>query len=206
MADSVQPWGVVLAGGRGSRLGGAKPHTDLGGRPLFSWAAESLHEAGLPVVLVTKPAVGFDEVETLPDGTSVTVIEEPEQPVHALMGIVTALERLAAPVVVCACDMPFVPVPLIAWLAGRDGAAAVVCSSGGRMQPMLGRYAPEIAGELRAAIVAGDSVRAVIESLGDRALVVGEDELSRFGDVSRLLFDIDTPADLETAARILDAR
>jgi molybdopterin-guanine dinucleotide biosynthesis protein A len=197
-----QPWGVLLAGGRGSRLDGTKPLVDLGGRPLFMHGAQAMVTAGLRVALVAKPASGLAVFAGAGD-PPIEVIEEPEQPVHPLLGVVTALERLGEPVVVCACDMPFVPPELFAWLAEVDGYDAVVGSAGGFLQTLLARYEPVLIDRLRAAVEAGKSARSVVEELGARALVVSEEELARFGPVERALLDVDTPDDLARARSLL---
>ncbi|MGN6816529.1 MAG: molybdenum cofactor guanylyltransferase, partial [Solirubrobacterales bacterium] len=52
-ADRPATLGAVLAGGRGSRLGGAKAWVELGGRPLYSYPLAAIEAAGLdPVVCV----------------------------------------------------------------------------------------------------------------------------------------------------------
>lgn len=44
--------GVVVAGGRGRRFGGAKQNEPLAGRPLWQWAHDSLMESGVDLVVV----------------------------------------------------------------------------------------------------------------------------------------------------------
>jgi molybdopterin-guanine dinucleotide biosynthesis protein A len=94
--------GAVLAGGSGSRLGGSKPSVELAGRPLVSYPMAALSGASERVVVVCKPDT------ELPDLPGLERWNEPEEPRHPLTGIVHALERAAAPVLVCAADMPFV--------------------------------------------------------------------------------------------------
>lgn len=48
--------GAVLAGGHGSRLGGAKPTADLAGRPLISYPLGALIAAGIEPFVVAKPS------------------------------------------------------------------------------------------------------------------------------------------------------
>lgn len=194
--------GALLAGGRGTRMGGDKPLTELAGRPLFLYALDAFQAAGLRTAIVAKPSNGLAAYE----GTGhppAELVEEPEEPVHPLLGIVTALESLGAPVVVCACDMPLITPELLDWLGAQSGHEAVVCRVGGYLQPLLGRYEPSLAGDLAAAVAAGASARTFIEDLGDRARVVEEDELARFGDVERLLADVDTPEAVERIARLM---
>ena len=67
--------GVVLAGGRGSRLGGAKPTAELAGRPLISYPLAALAEVGLEAVIVAKPDTDLPPLD-------VDVLTEPAEPVH----------------------------------------------------------------------------------------------------------------------------
>lgn len=194
--------GALLAGGRGSRMGGGKPLVELAGRPLLAHVLDAFAVAGLHPAIVAKPSTGLEAFAGAGDPPA-ELIEEPEQPTHALLGIATALARLRSPVVVCACDMPLVPGELLAWLAQQNGHDAVVCHAGGFLQPLLGRYEPSVLDALSAAVDAGDSGRTFVESLGERARVVGEQELARFGAVERIMFDVDTPEDAVRAEYLL---
>jgi molybdenum cofactor guanylyltransferase len=76
---------AVLAGGRGRRMGGSKPLAQFGGAPLIERPLAAAREAGLDPVVIAKAGT------TLPEG--VRVWQEPDEPYHPLLGIVTALER-----------------------------------------------------------------------------------------------------------------
>jgi len=174
---------AVLAGGRGRRMGGAKPLAELAGRPLVEHVLAAAAAARLRTVVVAKPRT------PLPRG--VTVWHEPEEPVHPLTGIVTALERAGGPVVVAACDMPFVPPDLLARLAAGPVGAVVVH---GRLQPLPARYEPGWLPRLRAALAAEASLTATLE-----ALAPAVDEL----DDAAALRSVDTAEELAAAARDL---
>ncbi len=106
------PVGVVLAGGRGQRIGGDKAVVTLAGRPLLSYPVQAMLGALDDVVVVAKPST------VLPGLGDVAVWEEPEHPSHPLVGIAEALRRADGRwVLICAGDMPFVP-------AGAAGLAA----------------------------------------------------------------------------------
>jgi molybdopterin-guanine dinucleotide biosynthesis protein A len=185
---------AVLAGGRGERLGGAKPTVALGGRALICHPLAAAREAGLEAVVVAKPGT------PLPD-LSETVLHEPELPRHPLCGAIAALEhaaeRVPAPaVVLLACDMPFVTGPLLRWLAtGVEGPA--VAEVGGRPQPLLARYLPRDLPLLREVLAAERSLSSAISALEPR--IVGEPELSRFGSPERLCFNVNDAVDLRRA-------
>jgi molybdopterin-guanine dinucleotide biosynthesis protein A len=184
---------AVLAGGRGERLGGAKPTVALGGRALIRHPLAAAREAGLEAVVVAKPGTPLPEL-------SETVLHEPELPRHPLCGVIAALEyaakRSPAPaVVLVACDMPFLTGALLRWLAELDGPA--VAEVDGQRQPLLALYLPRDLPLLREALAAERSLRTAIAPLEPR--IVGELELSRFGRPERLCFNVNDAADLARA-------
>jgi molybdopterin-guanine dinucleotide biosynthesis protein A len=183
--------GVVLAGGSGSRLGGDKAAVELCGRPLIDYPLAAVAAAGLEAVVVAKPGA-------LPrDG--VRVLEEPAEPRHPLCGIVTAL-RLGQPIVAIACDLSFVEPGLIELLATAP-EPLVTPTLDGRPQPLLARYEPSLLPRLEAALEREEPLTRSVEALGPRLLA--EDELARFGDPRRLLFNVNTAADLREAEALL---
>lgn len=187
--------GVVLAGGASSRFGSPKAAAPLAGRAMIEYPLAAMREAGLTAVVVAKQD---NDLPALPG--AVEVLREPDLPRHPLCGIVTALERINGPIVVCACDMPFVTSQLLAWLAELPDAVAIA-TAGGSPQPLLGRYSPSVLPALRVALEDQSSVRQAVESAGAR--VIAEDELRRFGDPAALTADIDSPDALERAEATL---
>jgi molybdopterin-guanine dinucleotide biosynthesis protein A len=137
--------GVLLAGGAGSRIGGAKPGRVLAGRALASYPAAALAQVCARVAIVAKPGT------ELPELSGVDVWDdEPPEPRHPLMGIVHALERAGgAAVLVCAADMPFVTPEALHALASAGGDAVAVAD--GVIQPVLAVYTPAALPTLRAA-------------------------------------------------------
>jgi molybdopterin-guanine dinucleotide biosynthesis protein A len=185
--------GVVLAGGRGSRLGGAKPTAELAGRPLISYPLAALAEAGLEAVVVAKPATDLPPLD-------VEVHTEPAEPVHPLAGIVAALRQTGRPLVVIGCDFPFVPPALLRALADAP-EPLVVPAPGGELQPLVARWAPALLPALEDALAREEPLRRTVAALSPRLL--GDAELAPFGDPARVFFNVNTPADLDTAARLL---
>lgn len=185
--------GAVLAGGRGSRIGGAKALVELAGRSLISYPLAAVEEAGLEPVVVAK---SDSELPPL----SCRVIREPARPRHPLCGIVAALRDTGRrPLVVVGCDMPFAAAGLLAWL-GSAPEPLVVPSVGGRMQPLPARYDSALLPALEEALVGGRALRGTLEALRPR--LIAEAELARFGDPRRLCFNVNERADLERAARL----
>jgi molybdenum cofactor guanylyltransferase len=196
MPSEQQPIGVVLAGGRGVRMGGPKLAVALRGEPLIGYPLRALQAVLEHVAVIAKPDV------ELPELSGVMVWIEPQEPCYPLVGVVEALALAGGrAVLVCAADLPFVTPALITRLADApaDGAPAVIATSpSAGPQPLLGRYEPAAA-ELLASVAseARLPVRAAVAAIGPRLLEVSDEEE---------LFNVNSPDDLLLAAALLDAR
>jgi molybdenum cofactor guanylyltransferase len=184
--------GVVLAGGRGRRLGGSKAGVELAGRPLISYPLAAFEAAGIEAVVCAKPG------QELP-AVAAPLLREAPGPRHPLCGIVAAL-REGRPVVAVGCDMPFVAPALMSLLAA-ESEPLVVPAPGGRVQPLLARYDPRLLPDLEEALEREAPLTATVESLGPRT--IDAQELSNFGDPDRLLLNVNAPADLRRAEEML---
>ncbi|HEY2714976.1 MAG TPA: NTP transferase domain-containing protein [Solirubrobacterales bacterium] len=191
----------MLAGGAGSRLGGGKATAGLAGRALIEYPLSALAAAGIEAVVVAK-------ADTELPALAVPVVTEPQEPRHPLAGIVTALRHSRGrPVLVVACDLPLLTPALLEALAAAPGPAPeplVLAGPGGEPQPLLGRYAPQILPELEAALAREEPLRRTVASLSPRLL--GDAELSQFGDPAELLLNVNDRSDLARAGDILAAR
>jgi molybdopterin-guanine dinucleotide biosynthesis protein A len=185
--------GAVLAGGRGRRIGGPKARVELGGRALVDYPLAAFRAAGLETVVVAKPSTDLPALD-------VPVWTEPEEPSHPLAGIVAALSRGARPVVACGCDMPFVPPVLLELLASADDPLVVPLYHG-RLHPLVARYVPSLVGRLEEALGERRPLQETVRELEPR--VLDETELRRVGDPERLLFNVNTRADLARAEAML---
>ncbi|MCY3538612.1 MAG: molybdenum cofactor guanylyltransferase [Acidimicrobiia bacterium] len=92
------PVGVILAGGKSSRMGSDKALVELAGRPMIEWVAEAM--SGFDQVVVVGRRPGWAGLEAIPD----------LQPDAAgpLSGLQTALAAFQRPLVVTAVDQPLV--------------------------------------------------------------------------------------------------
>jgi molybdenum cofactor guanylyltransferase len=187
----------VLAGGRSRRLGTPKAIATLGGRPLVEYPLVALRAAGYEPVVVAKRASPLPPLEH-------EVWLERDRPAHPLVGILTAVERAQGrSVLVCACDLPFVTPQLLEAIAGAAGQV-VVPRAGGRLHPLLARYGPASRRALASALADERSIHETIAAL--EHTTIEEHELRRFGEPERLLFNVNTFADLERAELMLAAR
>ena len=188
------PLGVVLAGGRGSRLGGAKATVPLAGRALLFWALDALRPVVGDAVVVAKPDT------QLPPLVDVDVWREPQEGFHPVHGLLHALRRAGdRTLVVVPVDMPLVPPGLLAQLldAVGTGFPAAIAHAGGRLHPLCGAYTPAAFAGLAAAAPDAPLIR-TLQALG--AVEVGTD------DEEGLLVNVNTPADLARAESALSRR
>lgn len=190
-----KPIGAILAGGEGLRIGGEKATVELHGKPLIAYPAEAVRQVLSRIAILAKSGT------RLPPLSGVAVWIEPELPRHPLTGIAQALALAGGrPVLVCACDMPFVSPELVRRLVKADPgrAPAVVACADSAMHPLLGCYQPRalelLAGAAR--LGAGPLVETI----------AGIDPVLLEVDEPEELFDVDTPDDLLQAAAMLDQR
>ena len=132
--------GVVLAGGSGSRIGGAKATAQLDGQALISYPLKAALGALGSVAVVAKDGVELPQLDQ-----RVELWIEPDEPRHPVVGVIEALRRAEGrAVLIIACDLPLLTSEVVALIAGADaeGSVAVLASAAGRPQPLLARYEP----------------------------------------------------------------
>jgi len=192
------PLGILLAGGRGERLGLDQP------KALATLAGETLLARGFaalsPVcgeVVVVAPA---DLELPLPEGAR-RLLDPGLGPLGgiAIVGSTISCERA----LVLGVDFPLARSAMLAALLERLGdRLAVVPSPGGRTQPLLAAYAGEALAALADAFARGErAVTRAIDSLDP--LVLGDAELAALPGGIECFFDVDTQEDFLRAESLL---
>lgn len=148
-----RPPAVILAGGRGTRMGGVdKAFLRLGGRPLLAHVIDRLEPQADPLALNANGDPGRFGAVGLP------VLPDPvEGFAGPLAGILAALDWAgtlgAQSVVTVAADTPFFPSDLVARLLGAGPPA--IAATGDGLHPVFGLWPVATAGGLRAALATG---------------------------------------------------
>ncbi len=198
-----KPAGVILAGGRSSRMGGSrKALLELNGRPLLAHVIDRLQAHLDPLMLScdseTSEFESFD-LPLVPD-----LLPGFRGP---LTGLCSALQCLADKgqqnsLVLCPCDAPFIPRNLVQTLLNADQEnekPVVVISYQGVLQPTFSMWHAHHLPAIHEAVVKrGDGgLRYMLKSLPHTVVEWAPDEPSPF-------FNINTPDDLKAASTFLD--
>ena len=202
--------GVILCGGRSSRMGGGdKTLLVLEGETLLGRIARRLRPqvAGLAINANgdADRFSGFD-LPIIPD--SIAGYAGPLAGILAALG--WAVEQGAAAVLTVPGDAPFLPHDMAQRLSGaaaESGADAIaVASSGGRRHPVAALWPTAVKADLAAFLTRQDS-RRVNDFLATRHLVeVGFEPQDRADMAIDPFFNINTPEELAEARRCLAGR
>lgn len=198
----VELAGLILCGGRGTRMGGPKASLPFDDEPLLARVVRRLTPAvGLVAVVGSRtlalPTLPSDVLH-LVDGV------EDEGPLEALAVGLEALRDRASHAFVTACDAPFVEpafVRRLRALAEDDGAIPNV---DGRAHPLAAVYATRAAGRVRALRDRGERrARSLIEVLRLRQVsteeLLADEALAGVDPTLRSLMNVNHPSDLEAA-------
>jgi molybdopterin-guanine dinucleotide biosynthesis protein A len=194
LAGLREATGLILAGGRSSRMGREKLTLEVGGMTLVSRVYAALAPSCREIIMVGDgPDVpGARRVRDLREGR--------EGP---LAGLEAGLGAASSPVVfVAAGDMPFVPPGLVRFLLDRlrsRGHQAVVPRHAGRVHPLCAAYDRGVLAEVSRLLNAGTRAAwRLLENLGDGVEYV-EEEFGPFGDPEVFLANVNSPEDLARA-------
>ncbi len=201
--NNSRPTGVILAGGRSSRMGvGRKALIELNGRPLLAHVIDRLQTQLHPLLLSCESQTGeFDDF-------GLTVVADLLPGYRGpLTGLCSALQYMIEKgydngLVLCPCDAPFIPVDLVQTLvdAGQeDSKQVVVVSYQGVLQPTFSLWHTDHFPVIHEAVTkrGQGSLKHMLSSLPHRIVEWADTGPSPF-------FNINTPEELKTAAAWLD--
>lgn len=187
--------GIVLAGGASTRMGRDKAALELGGETLAASAARRLAAVCPEVALADRGRQLVPGFPSLPDGPG-------QGPAAGLLGAARAFP--GRPLLALACDLPHVPVPLLAELARQAGLADWALPRGpGGAEPLCALWGPRALASLEARVARG--VYALWSLAEEEDLTVHwleGDRLARFGPPGELFLNVNTPEELDRARKL----
>ncbi len=155
---------VILAGGQGHRIGGAKPQKALAGERLIERAVRLARGYSEPVAVAVRDAQQVAPIDA--DLISDSPIEGPLGGLASALRFAQSEQRpllLAIP-----ADMPFLPPDLLDRLADAIGShACAVASSGGHAHPVCSLWRVDALSRLQDYVESGRrSLRGFAETIG----------------------------------------
>ncbi len=127
--------GVILSGGKNTRMGANKAFLEVEGERMIDRAVRILREACGEIIIVTNEPLDYLDQD-------VTVVTDIFKDMGPLAGIHAGLFHATAPrAFVCACDMPYLDAPFIRHLLSlAEGHDIVVPERKGRPEPLHAIY------------------------------------------------------------------
>jgi molybdopterin-guanine dinucleotide biosynthesis protein A len=123
-----RPVAVILAGGKGRRIGGRKAFVSLGGRPLVAHVIDRMAPQVSHLAINAAPDPAFESF-------GLPILPDPMADHGPLAGVLAAMDWAHsigdARVVTVAVDTPFLPEDVVARLASADARAAHAVTADG---------------------------------------------------------------------------
>ena len=192
---------ILLAGGKGKRLGREKAWVELGGSSLLQLAVSNLEFLNSEIVIVKAPE---GELPPVSARVNLKVVQDSIGGKGPLAGICTGLVNSKYKYnLVTACDMPLLNRDLVKYLASiAEDHDAVVPRLGPHLEPLQAVYSKDCILEIEK-LLAQDRL-SVIDIFGRvRTRFVESAELKRFDPAYLSFMNVNTPADLKKAEGLL---
>ncbi|MBT3319515.1 MAG: molybdenum cofactor guanylyltransferase [Clostridia bacterium] len=182
--------GIILAGGKATRMGQDKARIVIDGRAIIDSAIAVLAPLFSEVIIVSNSAQKYAY-------TNLCVVKDDFADKGVLGGIYTGLKRASCDkCFVTACDMPYIEKDLVAHLMSYDGYDVVVPVVNGYYEPLLAQYSKNCLSRIEKALEEGNlKVSDFYEGLNVKE--VGEEEISMFDKKLRSFVNMNTPHDLK---------
>jgi len=189
------PSAAILMGGEARRFGGRdKSGLMIDGRSILERQLDELSRIADDILIIGGPYVvsGFSRT----NGPPVRLVPDRVAGCGPLGGLDAALAATSGPLIVVACDMPFVTARFLAYLRSLTAEAdAVVPRTERGYHPVCAAYTPACRPVVEASLAEHRlSMRAWLERVRVRA--VEAEEFDAFGSRARLLANVNTPAEL----------
>lgn len=185
--------GLVLSGGRNTRLPVLKGLLDVGGQSIVERNLALMREATGAAWLSTNEPERYFEYGAPMVGDVVSDCG----PMGGIYSAFIALPRASA-LLVCGCDMPFIKPRVLRMILSEPGGDVVVPVFDGEPQPLLALYRASAIGAMKAALLQGRyGLRRVLRELD--AVYLKEDDIRSVDPQGESFININTPEDYARA-------
>jgi len=192
---------IVLAGGKGLRLGHNKVLESIGNRSLLQRVVSSISSFKSDIIIVTASGQSFPELAGYPRWRIVTDIYPGK---GALGGVYTGLVASNSFYnLVLACDMPFLNQALLRYMIQLSASFdAVVLQVGNFVEPLHAVYSKGCLGVAERLLKQGSKkVRDILPLV--RVRYVETEDIDRFDPKHLSIFNVNTEADLKEARELI---
>jgi molybdopterin-guanine dinucleotide biosynthesis protein A len=192
---------IILAGGKGKRLGREKAWVEVRGKSLLQRAVSNLEFLNSEIIVVTTPE---SELPPVLDGVKLKVVHDSVSGKGPLAGIYTGLVNSKYQYnIVIACDMPLVNSDLIKHMVSiAKGFDAVVPRLGPHTEPLQAVYSKDCILEIEK-MLARDSLKVNLLLGKVNTRFVDAVEIGHYDPAHLSFMNINTPADLKNAEELL---
>jgi molybdopterin-guanine dinucleotide biosynthesis protein A len=191
--------GIVLCGGRSSRMGRPKAWLPFAGEVMLPRVVRLLGEAVTPIAVVAAPG---QDLPPLPAG--IVVARDPEEGRGPLQGLAAGLEALAgrcAAAYLSSCDVPFLrPAFVRRMIELLGGDVICVPDVGGYRHPLAAVYRLDVLPVVQALLAEG-RLRPVFLFDAVPTRIVRPEELMDIDPTFQTLRNLNTPEEYESALR-----
>ena len=191
--------GVLLAGGKSRRMGEDKRYLVVGEQTLFERGLRVLRSMFHEVLIVIAQDSALLDIDA-------RVVRDVVPDCGSLGGIYTGLTQATTPYIfVAACDMPFLNQDVIAQFTNRrDIADIVMARLAARLHPVHALYGKGCLPAMEQMIVARQlKIQELLSHASLRVQYITEADLLHIDPTWRSFYNVNTPADLETACSLL---
>jgi len=192
---------VVLAGGKGLRLGQDKALETIGNKSLLHWVVSYLSLFKSNIIIVT---AGKQSLSQLTDYPELRIVTDAYPDKGPLGGIYTGLAASVSLYnLVVACDMPFLNYALLDYMLQISADFdLVVPRLGDMVEPLHAVYSKTCLAPIKLLLEQGNlSIRGLFSLV--RVRYVEATEINRFDPEHLSFFNINTEADLQMAGELL---
>ena len=204
MANITSITGIVLAGGKSTRIGANKPQLKIGDSHLIDRVLDTLSQFTPSILIVTTE----DQPDLAKSATpGIRVVKDIYSGKGPLGGIYTGLMHAeTSHSLVVGCDMPFLNSDLIRYLIdGASGYAAVAPKIGWMIQPLHAIYSKSCVPSIEA-LIREDQLQIIKLFNLVNTRYVREKEIDQFDPDHLSFLNVNTEGDLQKAEVLIGGK
>ncbi len=189
--ETVDLTGIILAGGRSTRMGFNKAFIEIGGTPLIERIVNLFRELFPEVIIVANDVEGYNNL-------GVRVLPDVKKGRGSMIGIYSGLIHSAHPrSLVVACDMPFLNRNLLTYMRDEIGEYDVLVPFvEGRYEPLHAVYSKTCIKHMER-LINSDKLKIIDLYKEVNVKTIGEETIKRFDPDLLFKTNINTSADLK---------